>query len=93
MNLHYLDGCLLGYSTVWSGRSLPTFQRALLPPASVPIIALMMEAARTPETLVNFYQTRRRYNPEDSLLRTHRRENLKYYFHYLDITLTASQDM
>jgi hypothetical protein len=32
------------------------------------IIALMMEAARTTETLVNFYQTTRRYNPEDSHL-------------------------
>jgi hypothetical protein len=31
-------------------------------------IALMMEAARTSETLVNFYQTIRRYNPEDSHL-------------------------
>jgi hypothetical protein len=30
------------------------------------LIALMMEAARTSETLVNFYQTTRRYNPEDS---------------------------
>jgi hypothetical protein len=37
----------------------------------------MMEAARTSETSVNFYQTTRRYNPEDSHLRTHRRENLK----------------
>jgi hypothetical protein len=33
------------------------------------IIALMMEAARTSETLVNFYQTTRRYNPEDIHLR------------------------
>jgi hypothetical protein len=32
------------------------------------IIALMMEAARTSETLVNFYQTTRRYSPEDSHL-------------------------
>jgi hypothetical protein len=32
-------------------------------------IALVMEAARTSETLVNFYQTTRRYNPEDSHLR------------------------
>jgi hypothetical protein len=32
-------------------------------------IALMMEAARTSETLVNVYQTTRRYNPEDGLLR------------------------
>jgi hypothetical protein len=39
----------------------------------------MMEAARTSGTLVNFYQTTRRYNPEDSHLRTYRRENLKSY--------------
>jgi hypothetical protein len=31
------------------------------------------------ETLVNFYQTKRCYNPEDSNLHTHRRENLKSY--------------
>jgi hypothetical protein len=43
-------------------------------------IALMMEAARTSETVVNFYQTTRRYNPEDSHLGTHRRENLKSYY-------------
>jgi hypothetical protein len=39
----------------------------------------MMEAARTSEMLVNFYQTTQRYNPEDSHLHTHRRENLKSY--------------
>jgi hypothetical protein len=43
------------------------------------LIALMMEAARTSGTLVNFYQTTRRYNPEDSHLHTRRRENLKSY--------------
>jgi hypothetical protein len=32
------------------------------------MITLMMEAARSSETLVNFYQTTRRYNPEDSHL-------------------------
>jgi hypothetical protein len=32
-------------------------------------IAMMMEAAWTTETVVNFYQTTRRYNPEDSHLR------------------------
>jgi hypothetical protein len=42
-------------------------------------IALMMEAARTSETLVNFYQTTWHYKPEDSHLHTHRRENLKSY--------------
>jgi hypothetical protein len=31
-------------------------------------IALMMEAASTSETLIIFYQTTRRYNPEDSHL-------------------------
>jgi hypothetical protein len=46
------------------------------------LIALIMEAARTSETLVNFYQTTQRYNPEDSHLRTHRRENLKSYLGY-----------
>jgi hypothetical protein len=29
----------------------------------------MMEATSTSETLVNFYQTTRRYNPEDSTRR------------------------
>jgi hypothetical protein len=44
----------------------------------------MMEAARTSETLVNFYQTTRRYTPEDSNLRSHRRENLKSYLTLLE---------
>jgi hypothetical protein len=43
------------------------------------LIALMMEAARTSEMLINFYQTTLRYNPEDSHLRTHCCENLKSY--------------
>jgi hypothetical protein len=34
------------------------------------LIALVMEAARTPETSVNFYQTTRHNNPEDSHLHT-----------------------
>jgi hypothetical protein len=40
-------------------------------------IALMMEAASTSETSVNFYQTTWRNNPEDSHLHTRRLENLK----------------
>jgi hypothetical protein len=39
----------------------------------------MMEAARTSEILVNFYQTTRCYNPEDSNFRTHHHKNLKSY--------------
>jgi hypothetical protein len=31
----------------------------------------MMEVASTSEMTVNFYQTKRRYNPEDSHLRNH----------------------
>jgi hypothetical protein len=38
-----------------------------------------LEAARTSETLANFYQTPRRYNPEDSHLHTRCCENLKSY--------------
>jgi hypothetical protein len=33
-----------------------------------PQIALMMGAAKTPETLANIYRITRRYNPEDSHL-------------------------
>jgi hypothetical protein len=40
-------------------------------------LTLMMEAASTTETSANFYQSAWHNNPEDSLLHTHRRENLK----------------
>jgi hypothetical protein len=39
----------------------------------------MKEAASTSEMSVNFYQTTRRNNPEDSHLYIRRRENLKSY--------------
>jgi hypothetical protein len=45
----------------------------------ISIIALMMEAASTSETPVNFYKTTRRNIPEDGHLHTRRRENLKSY--------------
>jgi hypothetical protein len=46
-----------------------TYHDGFLPlPFQFIIIALMMEAARTSETSVNFYQTARRNNPEDSNL-------------------------
>jgi hypothetical protein len=38
---------------------------------------MMIDTARTSETLTDFYQTTRRNNPEDGHLRTHRREKLK----------------
>jgi hypothetical protein len=47
------------------------------------LIVLMMEAASTFETSVNFYQTTRRNNPEDSHLHTRHRENLKSHSGYL----------
>jgi hypothetical protein len=40
------------------------------------LIALMMEAARTSEVLVNFYRTTRRYNPEDSHLHLQSQDEL-----------------
>jgi hypothetical protein len=47
------DERFLGCCAVYSDRSFPTF-------------ALMMKDASTPETSVNFYQTARRYIPEDN---------------------------
>jgi hypothetical protein len=44
-----------------------------------PFNVLLIEAANTSETSVNFYQTTRRNNPEDSHLHTRSRENLKSY--------------
>jgi hypothetical protein len=50
------------------------------------IIALMMEAARTSETLVNFYQTTWRYNPEDSHLHITDLQRGYYTFTYIHTT-------
>jgi hypothetical protein len=46
--------------------------RSLAKPKNITakLISLMMGAASTSETSVNFYQTTRRYNPEDSHLHT-----------------------
>jgi hypothetical protein len=71
-------GRFLCCSAVWTGISLPMFQRSLLLPSST-TIALMMEAVQTSETSVNLYQSTRRYNPEDGHLHSHRPENLKSY--------------
>jgi hypothetical protein len=48
------------------------------------IIALLMVAARTSETLMNFYQTTWQNNPEDSHLHACCHENLKSHFIHLD---------
>jgi hypothetical protein len=55
------------------------FLRCVVLAASIRAIALMMEAASSSETSVNFYQSTQLNNPEDSRLKTRRRENLKSY--------------
>jgi hypothetical protein len=45
-------------------------------------IALIMEAARTSETLVNFYQTTRRYNPEYTHLPSLLRHSTVFISHW-----------
>jgi hypothetical protein len=51
-----MTDCLLSCCAMKSGRSLPMFQRCLLPPSS----GRWDRAARTSETSVNLYQTTRR---------------------------------
>jgi hypothetical protein len=45
----------------------------VLSPFIIRAMSKMMEAASTSETSVNFYQTTRRYNPEDNYLHKLRR--------------------
>jgi hypothetical protein len=52
------------------------------------LIALMMEAARTSETLVDIVLRTRQYIPEDSELHTRFRENLKS--HIFSVIITQS---
>jgi hypothetical protein len=57
--LHHFLFAYLGFEVLTAvGTKMAVFWAAM--------VALMMEAARSSETLVNFYQTTRRYNPEDS---------------------------
>jgi hypothetical protein len=55
-------------------------------------IALMMEAVSTSETLVNFYQTTRRYIPEDSHFYSRRREQLKSYMVFIIYEMYTGKD-
>jgi hypothetical protein len=56
------------------------------------MIALMVEAENTSETSVNFYQTTRRNNPEDSHIHVRRRENLKSHPEFRCIVLSFCMD-
>jgi hypothetical protein len=59
-------------------RHAPGYNRTnCLMGASTHLITLMMEAASTYEMSVNFYQTTRHNNAEDSHLHTRHHENLK----------------
>jgi hypothetical protein len=44
-----------------------------------PLIVLMMKTARSSETLVNFYQSKQRYNPEDSHFQKPVHSSMVYY--------------
>jgi hypothetical protein len=56
------------------------------------VLALMMKAAGTSETLINFYETTRRNNPEDSILHTSRRETSPNIFSVKDLKALKSQE-
>jgi hypothetical protein len=47
------------------------------------IIGVMMEAARTSETLVNFYQTTTRYNPETTI-------SVTFLIHFHEVSINCS---
>ncbi|KDR15651.1 E3 ubiquitin-protein ligase sina [Zootermopsis nevadensis] len=70
--------CLKGYGQRLVGFEVLTAVSLKIPvfwvaaPCSLVEVALMMEAARTSETSVNFYQTTQRNTPEDGNLHTHR---------------------
>jgi hypothetical protein len=64
----------------------------LLAASIIRLIALMMGAASTSETTVNFYQTTRRNNAKNSQLHTRRRENIKFRLSDLFILLQQNPE-
>jgi hypothetical protein len=56
------------------------------------VITLMMEAASTSETSVNFYPTTLRYNPKYAHLHA-RRDNLKSYYIHVDQKLRKNTQL
>jgi hypothetical protein len=52
---------------------------ACVVPSSPIFVTLMKEAPGSSETSVLTTRATRRYNPEDTILHSHRRENLKSY--------------
>jgi hypothetical protein len=68
------------YRTLVSGimrLNIKVFEDGYLLGCPYSLIVLIIDAGSTSETSVNFYQTTRGNNPEDSHLHTRRRENLK----------------
>jgi hypothetical protein len=59
---------LVGLEVLTAARMKVAVFRDVVPCSLVEVITLMMEAASTSGRSVNFYQTVRRYNPEDSPL-------------------------
>jgi hypothetical protein len=74
----------VGCDTVRSGRGLPMFQRNVLLACLAHASTLKMGAELSSDTLVNFYQARRRHGPGDSTLHCHNCEKLK--FHKINIS-------
>jgi hypothetical protein len=67
-------------SRIWGSHSGEDFDAGLLDfVSSYQHFTLMIEVASTSETSVNFYQTTRHYDPEDSHLHTCHHENLTSY--------------